>query len=105
MTTELYFIRDEITALNEHWADMQMLQSLANNIVFSLNKLQQAEQHATFLPRQQQKISDTITDVLSTVSKELSWAAELPDTHPEQIIWYRKAKKQLLEDIEKLFEP
>lgn len=104
MTTELNFIRDEITALNEHWADMPMLQSLANNIIFSLNKLQQSEQYAKLSPRQQHSIGDTITDVLSTISKELSWAAELPDTHPEQIIWYRKAKKQLLEDIEKLFD-
>lgn len=103
MTNELEFIRDEIYALNEHWADIVMLNSLANNIVFSLGKLEKSEQFEQLTARQKQNVSDTISDVLNTISKELKWTMELVDTDPEQVVWYRKTKHQLLEDIQKLF--
>lgn len=104
MTTELYLIRDEIAALHEYSADLQMLESLANNLVYSLSTFQKSDDYYAIPPKAQQTINDTITDVLNTINKELAWTAEYDESEPEYYEWFKKTKLRILEDIEKLFE-
>ena len=81
-----------------------MLSSLANNAVYCLNKLQNSDAYGQLSVRQQQAVADTIGDVLGTMSKELTWAQECAEGDAERAQWFRKAKRQLLEDMQKLFE-
>lgn len=101
MTSELINIREEITDLNDRWGDLSMLESLANNVVFVLSKMQQSD--ATFTSKQRNAISNVITDILSTLSKEVQWARELDETDSERVVWFKKAKYQILEDMNCLF--
>ena len=104
MTTELSLIRDEIAALHEYSADLEMLESLANNIVYSLSAFQKSDDYYAVPPKMQQAINDTITDVLSTINKELAWTAEYDESEAEYYEWFKKTKQRILEDIAKLFD-
>lgn len=104
MTTEIELIRDEIIDLSDSTGDINMLESLANNTVYLLSKMQKAE--ATMLTASQRRRLDmVITDILSTISKEIEWArVEEFNDEAEFLTWFTKAKKQILNDIDRLFE-
>jgi hypothetical protein len=104
MTPELVSIRAEIEALNDRWADLNMLTALANNIVFSLGRIQDQPETAPLTARQKNNLNNAMTDVLNTLNKEISWAQELDEHDPERQTWFKKAKNQILEDIQGLFE-
>ncbi len=80
-----------------------MLLSLANNAVYALNKLQNSSDYTQLSAKQQQAVADTIGDILGTMSKELTWAQECPEGDAERGQWFRKSKRQILEDMQKLF--
>jgi predicted methyltransferase len=101
MTSELINIREEITDLNDRWGDLAMLESLANNVIFVLSKMQQSGDEYT--SKQRNAISNVITDILNTLNKELQWARELEETDAERVVWFKKAKYQILEDMNCLF--
>lgn len=101
MTSELINIREEITDLNDRWGDLAMLESLANNVIFVLSRMQQSD--TEFTSKQRNAISNVITDILNTLNKEVQWARELDETDSERVVWFKKAKYQILEDMNCLF--
>jgi hypothetical protein len=103
MTPELESIRQEIEALNDRWADVAMLAALANNIVFALGRIQTLPNGEPLSPKQKTNLSNAMTDVLTTLDKEISWAQELGEHDPERPDLFKKAKYQLLEDIKGLW--
>jgi hypothetical protein len=96
--TEIIIIREEIQRLNDRWGDLVMLESLINNLVYVLARFQQNPP-----PDSTQKllnrVSLAISELLNTLNKEIAWAKELPDTDTEKNEWFKKAKYQILEDI------
>ncbi|MCP4437934.1 MAG: hypothetical protein GY810_03240 [Aureispira sp.] len=104
MTPQIEQIREEIVGLSNSGGDINMLESLANNTIYVLSKMQKSSE--TELPAGYRKRLDmVITDILSTVSKEIDWArAEEFNDEDEFLSWFAKAKQQLLNDIDRLFE-
>ena len=104
MTPQIEQIRDEIVGLSNSAGDINMLESLANNTVYVLSKMQKST--ATELSTvHRRRLDMVITDILSTVSKEIEWArAEEFNDEDEFLNWFVKAKQQLLNDIDRLFE-
>jgi len=96
---EVRIIRDEINLLNDKWGDLPMLESLTNNLVFLFSKFQQSPPADT-ASKLLQRVADAISELLNTLNKEITWAKELPDTDPERLQWFKKAKYQILEDTE-----
>lgn len=101
MTPELEQIRDEISDLSVSKADIQFLEALANNAIYCLNLHKKKE-----IPsRTRQAIDVVITDVLNTLTKEVEWAKEEVENenYEEMKTLFKKAKKQILADINQLF--
>ncbi|BDS14731.1 hypothetical protein [Aureispira anguillae] len=101
MTPELEQIRNEILDLSAFKADIQFLEALANNAIYCLSQYQKKE-----IPvRLKQAIDIVITDVLNTLTKEVEWAKEEieNDDIDEFKALFKKAKNQILADINQLF--
>lgn len=101
MTPELEQIRDEILDLSAFKADIQFLEALANNAIYCLSQHQKKE-----IPvRLKQAIDIVITDVLNTLTKEVEWAKEEIESEDieEFKALFKKAKNQILADINQLF--
>lgn len=104
MTEQIELIRDEIVDLSNSTGDINMLESLANNTVYILSKMQKSVE-SNLSTAQRRRLDMVITDILSTISKELEWArAEEFNDETEFLNWFVKAKKQILNDIDRLFE-
>ncbi len=101
MIPELEQIRNEISELSTSKPDVQFLEALANNAIFCLNQYQKKE-----IPtRTKQAIDVVITDVLNTLSKEIEWVKEEIENENDSEIraLFKKAKNQILSDINQLF--
>lgn len=101
MTPELEQIRDEIAEISTSKPDLQFLEALANNAIYCLSQYQKK-----LIPsRTKLAIDIVITDVLSTLSKEVEWAKEEieNENYPESRELFKKAKEQILADINQLF--
>lgn len=103
MTAELESIYQELRDLHDESDDLQMLEALANNVVYVLSKLQQSTE-ITLSSRDKNIIDVVLVDLLNTLNKELRWAIQEGDDLLEQHRWFVKAKKQFLEDMHPLFE-
>ena len=101
MTPELEQIRDEIADLSVSKSDIQFLEALTNNAIYCLSQYQKQAIPA----RTKQAIDIVITDVLSTLSKEVEWAKEEleNENYTESKQLFKKAKEQILADINQLF--
>lgn len=101
MIPELAQIRDEIVELSERKSDIGFLEALANNAIYCLNQYQKNN----IPPRTKQAIDIVITDVLNTLNKEVEWAKEERDNEDfdEFQVLFKKAKQQILSDINQLF--
>ena len=101
MTPELEQIRKEISELSPSKADVKFLEALANNAIYCLNQHQKKE-----IPtRTKQAIDIVITDILSTLSKELEWAKEEAENENSTEIknLFKKAQEQIIADLSQLF--
>lgn len=101
MTPELEQIRNEINALSVSKADIQFLEALANNAIYCLSNYQKG----AIPQRTKQAIDIVITDVLNTLTKEVEWAKEelTSEDSSEIVLLFKKAKAQILADINQLF--
>lgn len=95
---ELKQIFKEVDELSNETADLQLLEALANNTVYVLSKLQLTENK-----NDKTLASLVLADMLNTLNKEFVWARE-EESSPERQKWFCKAKKQILEDMQVLFE-
>jgi hypothetical protein len=95
---ELKQIFAEVQDLSNETADLQMLEALANNTVYILSKLQLTDNK-----NDKTLASLVLADMLNTLNKEFVWAKE-EDSPMEKQKWFQKAKKQVLEDMQVLFE-
>jgi hypothetical protein len=96
---ELKQIFAEVQDLSNETADLQMLEALANNTVYILSKLQLTDNK-----NDKTLASLVLADMLNTLNKEFVWAKEEEDSPIEKQKWFQKAKKQVLEDMQVLFE-
>jgi hypothetical protein len=105
MTTELDILREEVENLKPYQADVDMLDALANNIVYILSKMQrQASQPDSIWQKHHNKLEQVLSDVLNTLNKELLWAKEETEDEDQRRHWFGKAQQQLLEDIAPLYD-
>lgn len=101
MTPELELIRDEIADMEDNKADIQMLNALANNLIYVLTKMQRTNDDLSV--EQRAEMDTVIVDLLNTMDKELKWAQE-DDDEDEQKVWFAKARRHLLRDLNRLFD-
>jgi hypothetical protein len=95
---ELKQIFEEIAELSDESADLQMLEALANNVVYVLSKMQLSDN------QQLRSLTELVlADMLNTLNKEFIWAKE-EESPVEKHKWFIKAKKQILEDMKLLLE-
>jgi len=95
---ELKQIYAEVQDLSNESADLQMLEALANNTVYILSKVQLSENK-----NEKTLAALVLADMLNTLNKEFVWAKE-EESPIEKQKWFQKAKKQVLEDMQVLFE-
>ena len=103
MTAELESIYAEILDLHNESDDLHMLESLVNNAIYVLSKMQQSSD-ISLLPKEKEAVDITLSDLLNTLNKEMKWAKEEEEDLLEQHRWFVKAKKQFLEDMNPLFD-
>ncbi len=101
MTAELEQIRDEIVELSSSKSDIGFLEALANNAIYCLSNYQKKE----LALRTKKAIDIVITDLLNTLTKEIEWAKEEleNENYTELSKLFKKAKDQILSDINQLF--
>lgn len=95
---ELKQIYAEVQDLSNETADLQLLEALANNTVYILSKIQLSDNK-----NDKTLAGLVLADMLNTLNKEFVWAKE-EESPLEKQKWFQKAKKQLMEDMQVLFE-
>jgi hypothetical protein len=95
---ELKQIYAEVQDLSNETADLQLLEALANNTVYVLSKIQLSENK-----NEKTLAALVLADMLNTLNKEFVWAKE-EESPMEKQKWFQKAKKQIIEDMQVLFE-
>jgi hypothetical protein len=95
---ELKQIYAEVQDLSNETADLQLLEALANNTVYVLSKIQLSDNK-----NEKTLAALVLADMLNTLNKEFVWAKE-EESPMEKQKWFQKAKKQLMEDMQVLFE-
>jgi hypothetical protein len=95
---ELKQIYAEVQDLSNETADLQLLEALANNTVYVLSKIQLSDNK-----NEKTLAALVLADMLNTLNKEFVWAKE-EESPMEKQKWFQKAKKQLIEDMQVLFE-
>ena len=95
---ELKQIYAEVQDLSNETADLQLLEALANNTVYVLSKIQLSDNK-----NEKTLAALVLADMLNTLNKEFVWAKE-EESPIEKQKWFQKAKKQLMEDMQVLFE-
>ena len=95
---ELKQIYAEVQDLSNETADLQLLEALANNTVYVLSKIQLSDNK-----NEKTLAALVLADMLNTLNKEFVWAKE-EESPIEKQKWFQKAKKQVLEDMQVLFE-
>jgi hypothetical protein len=95
---ELKQIYAEVQDLSNETADLQLLEALANNTVYVLSKIQLSENK-----NEKTLAALVLADMLNTLNKEFVWAKE-EESPKEKQKWFQKAKKQIIEDMQVLFE-
>ena len=95
---ELKQIYAEVQDLSNETADLQLLEALANNTVYVLSKIQLSDNK-----NEKTLAALVLADMLNTLNKEFVWAKE-EESPLEKQKWFQKAKKQLMEDMQVLFE-
>lgn len=101
MTNELLQIRDEIAALPADVQQLDLLEALANNVVYLLSKLERHYHQKEFI-KQKTIVENVMSDLLQTLNKELRWAVE-ENYALRKLEYYEKAKAQILQDLNLLF--
>lgn len=95
---ELKQIYAEVQDLSNETVDLQLLEALANNTVYVLSKIQLSDNK-----NEKTLAALVLADMLNTLNKEFVWAKE-EESPMEKQKWFQKAKKQLMEDMQVLFE-
>jgi hypothetical protein len=95
---ELKQIYAEVQDLSNETADLQLLEALANNTVYVLSKIQLSDNK-----NEKTLAALVLADMLNTLNKEFVWAKE-EESPMEKQKWFQKAKKQIIEDMQVLFE-
>jgi hypothetical protein len=75
-----------------------LLEALANNTVYVLSKIQLSDNK-----NEKTLAALVLADMLNTLNKEFVWAKE-EESPMEKQKWFQKAKKQIIEDMQVLFE-
>lgn len=102
MTVEINTIQTEIKSFSAEGLDIAFLEALSNNVVYCLNKyLKENTDSSRSIKR---KANNVITDILETLSKEITWAKEeLEGGNPLPAKEYlAKAQQQILESMQVL---